>query len=303
MSRHLNRGILVYTFKNLAVSAMVLFIGASAHAGALRCEKLFQRSEAPALVPHADDLLARSSREGRQMSEAEIKRLNDEMYNSLVDYRPPENSSRARSITMQDAQSVLDAIRSNEVTGSYGVYDQPDVSIGYCFGRASFAHLMLLKMGVQKESIFKMWAVGPMKVHGSDTLTWQFHVTPVVFTRDMGWVALDTNERRPQKISHWISKYEAQSTDKKMRFYLSDASKFGVNMDRYTRVQMGLDLARENDWYKGYFQDMLRQLRLKTLSELGVHAIAPEGPRDRDTFVVEKRAVGVVGRIRDFFGF
>lgn len=272
----------------------------AADANPLRCEGLFKRQDRPQVVDHAADLLALADREGRQMSVREVKKSTDEMYNNLVEYRPPENSSRARSITMNEAQMVLDAIRNNEVTGSYGVYDQPDVSIGYCFGRASFAHLLLLKMGVQKESIFKMWAVGPMKVRGSDTLTWQFHVTPVVFTRDMGWVALDTNESRPQKIGHWMNKYEAQSIDKKMRFYLSDASKFGVNMSRYTRLQMGLDVARDNDWYRGYFQDALQQLRTKNLSELGVRAVPPEGNGDRDSFVVEKR--GLMNGIRDFFG-
>lgn len=280
---------------------MIIAMGAAAHASPLRCEGLFQRSERPQIVAHSEDLLALSDREGRSMSINDIKKLNDNMYNSLLDYRPPENSSRARSIKMNEAQMVLDAIRNNEVTGSFGVYDQPDVSIGYCFGRASFAHLLMLKMGIQKESIFKMWAVGPMKVHGSDTLTWGFHVTTVVFTRDMGWVVVDTNERRPQKIGDWMAKYEAQSTDKKMRFYLSDGSKFGVNMSQYTRLQMGLDLERNNDWYKGYFQDMLRQLRLKNLSELNVRSIPPEGPNDRDSFVLPPR--GVMGHIRDFFGF
>lgn len=282
-----------------AVSILVL--SSTAQAGGLRCENLFNRQNPPQVVNHSEDLLALSAREGRSMSEREVKKATDEFYNNLVGYRPPENSSRARSITMNEAQMVLDAIRNNQVTGSYGVYDQPDVSIGYCFGRASFAHLLLLKMGVQKESIFKMWAVGPMKVHGNDTMTWQFHVTPVVFTRDMGWVALDTNERRPQKIGHWMNKYQAQSVDKKMRFYLSDASKFGVNMGRYSRLQMGLDIARENDWYRGYFQDALQQLRAKNLQELGVRAIPPESSGDRDSFVVERR--GGFSGLRDFFGF
>ncbi len=279
---------------------MAITLSAVAHAGALRCENLFDHSAQPIMVNHHEDLLSRSAQEGRQMSVQEINHRNADMYISLMNYRPPKNASHARSITMNEAQMVLDAIRNNEVTGSYGVYDQPDVSIGYCFGRASFAHLLLLKMGVQKESIFKMWAVGPMKVHDNDSLTWQFHVTPVVFTRDMGWVVMDTNERVPQRIGDWIAKYHAQSTDKKMRFYLSDASKFGVNMSKYTRLQMGLDLERNNDWYKGYFQDMLLQLRTKSLSELRVRAIPPEGRYDYDSFLGQKP--GWILRFRRFFG-
>ena len=82
------------------------------------------------MVAHSEDLLALSDREGRSMSINEIKKLNDNMYNSLLDYRPPENSSRARSITMNEAQMVLDAIRTVRVDGK----DSPtiqDASAGH----------------------------------------------------------------------------------------------------------------------------------------------------------------------------
>lgn len=275
----------------------------SSRSHALMCSSLVNEitfAEKP-ITDSQLDLIAEARRQTRNLTPREAKKLNDDFYNKLVDFRPPPSNTRARSITSNIAQSVLNAIIKSPVAGSIGVYDQPDVSIGYCFGRATFAHLLLLKMGVQKESIFKIWAVGPMKAPYQN-IDWQFHVATVVFTRDRGWMVIDANAHVPQTVDHWMMKFTNQSTDKKIRFYLSEAHKFGVDLGRYSRPQMGLTLARENDWYRGYFADMMKELRTSTLEMLGVKRVPPEGPNDRDSFVVQKKT-GIGGVIRDFLGF
>ena len=114
----------------------------------------------------------------------------------------------------------------------------------------------------------------------------------IVFTRDRGWVAIDTGERNPQIIKHWVSKYEAQSLDKKIRFYLTDASKFGVEIGQYSRLHMGLDKSHVDDWYQGYFKDLNKQISTRSLQDFGLARVLPENPSDRDSFVVEERGPG-----------
>ncbi|MGZ3727506.1 MAG: hypothetical protein ACXWQQ_17095, partial [Pseudobdellovibrio sp.] len=196
---------------------------------AQQCAALFGPAQA---LDRSTRLFAYHDQEVQNLSEQEVKGLNDRFLSDLNSFKPPQNLRRAGSITYRLAEKILELMRSNEVISyaSNDRYSRPDVEIGYCFGRATFAHILLLKMGLQKESIFKIWALGPMSAYGID---WGFHVATVVYSRDRGWLAIDTNSSHPQTIEEWTQTYGPQSSDKKLRFYLTDASKFSVDLSKY----------------------------------------------------------------------
>lgn len=144
-------------------------------------------------------------------------------------------------------------------------YDHSEVRLGFCFGRATYVHLKLLGLGLQKESIQKIWAVGVM--HASENgipVTWDFHVATMAYTLEMGWMVVDTYLGTVVKVAEWMNALQKVNPDGALRFYNTDASKFGLSLGAYSRTQMGLDLPREVDWYKGYFQDMMKALKDET---------------------------------------
>lgn len=236
-----------------------------------RCEGLFSHGqlqlERKALAEQ--DLSKVYADETAGKTKEEIAEMNASTIAGIVNETPGRHTStRAISITDADAAKLLKLTLENPVVKPGNEkYDQPDVSIGYCFGRATFVHLMLLKMGLQKNSIRKIWAVGAMKAGG---LTWQFHVATIAYTETQGWVVIDTNHYKPMPVRDWINHYGSQSEDGRVRFYATDASKFAFQIGKYSRVQMGLDLGKDKDWYRHYFKDMMTWLSRNKLSDEGI---------------------------------
>lgn len=181
---------------------------------------------------------------------------------------PDSGSNRKSQISMKTANMLLQQIHSNPVVKPMNAkYDQPGTSIGYCFGRATFVHMMLLKLGVQKKSIQKIFAVGPMKAGG---IMWQFHVATLTFVEGMGWTVIDSNHYQPMPVREWMAHYYKQAEDGKVRFYATDASKFTFELGKYSRVQLGVDMTADRDWYKNYFKDMFTWMKDKQVTEDGV---------------------------------
>ena len=182
-----------------------------------------------------------------------------------------ENHRQKSQISMKTAEMLLQQIRENPVVkpGS-SKYDQPGTSIGYCFGRATFVHMLLLKLGVQKKSIQKIFAVGPMKAGG---ITWQFHVATLTYVENIGWAVIDSNHIHPIPVKEWMEHYYSQALDGKVRFYATDASKFTFELGQYTRTQLGIGMSKERDWYKNYFKDMFDWLKTKRVTEDGVKTV------------------------------
>lgn len=198
---------------------------------------------------------------------AEIADMNSKILESIESENPEaESSRRSVSVTESAAKRLLQLTLQNPiVTPGNAKYDQPNTSIGYCFGRATFIHLMLLKMGVQKDSIRKIWAVGPMK---AGNIMWQFHVATSVFVDGKGWMVIDTNHNSPIPVREWMNNYSQQSSPAGMvRFYATDASKFAFQLGKYSRVQMGTNVTADKDWYRHYFKDMIDWLKQKEVSK------------------------------------
>lgn len=212
--------------------------------------------------------------EMRDKSAEDIMMMNAKTLAAIEAEIPLGSATKKSQISYETAEMLRQQINENPIVRPMNdKYSQPDVSIGYCFGRATFVHLMLLKMGVQKSSIQKIWAVGSMKAGG---ISWQFHVATMAYSAKDGWLVIDSNHSHPMRVADWMKYYYSQSGDGRVRFYATDAQKFTFELGKYSRVQLGLDLARSKDWYKHYFKDMLVWMKDKKVTEYGVTTIKVE---------------------------
>lgn len=199
------------------------------------------------------DLLRLRTQMVRRMSVEQIEAHNASMLASL----PPAvySTNRALSISPYYAARMIETLWSHPIAGfGDAQYQQPHVKIGYCFGRAAYAHIALLKLGLTKRGIKKIWAVGPMNT--GDT-SWAFHVATLAIT-DSGWMTIDNFPGRAMTAQQWMEHMKKISTDGKLMFFITDPQKFSVSLHTYDRVQLGLDLDRQTDWYKHYFKDLMK---------------------------------------------
>ena len=231
----------------------------------------------------------------------DVAEMNKQMLESIEGEIPQrETSTREVSISEVAASKLLRLVLENPVVNpASSKYDQPNVSIGYCFGRATFVHLMLLKMGVQKNSIRKIWAVGPMKAGG---IMWQFHVATAAYTEGKGWLIIDSNHSAPMPIRDWMAHYGKQSAPEGMvRFYASDASKFAFELGKYSRVQLGINMSADKDWYRNYFKDMMAWLKDREVSEDAMVTIKPNAQKNKSNMIFSNMWTSVVEFVQQTF--
>lgn len=163
----------------------------------------------------------------------------------------PSSKDLLNGISFEQAQKIINRTNTNKVTGQNYKYD-PKGEIGFCFGRALYAHLELLRHGVAKDSIKKVFIVGPMRAGGID---WQFHVATLVKANDKsGWYAVDTFIGRPVLLEDWFANFQKFSTDGKLRMYVTKANKIGPNAWEYNIKPGGLFDGFYNDYFKDMFQ-------------------------------------------------
>jgi hypothetical protein len=231
----------------------------------------------PARTEYPDDLLADRDREVQNLSPLQISFLNQREIDLLDQSLPLSPVADIQFPTFAQAKKVLESLQRHPSVNlqAQKLYRREDREIGYCFGRATYFHLVLLKMGVPKQAIKKVWLVGPLRADNNKDLIWSFHVATAVFTNDFGWVTLDTSEYKPQPVRHWLTTWGDRSLDKKPRLYVTDASKLNVQLGKYSRTQMGLDMSKDEDWFQGYFTDMLSGLKDLSLQDLDLEKLNP----------------------------
>ena len=286
----------------LAISGFYL----GAQAQALSCQSLFTvvpvrikavSKDIPDFIKNLpEDLSLHQRNETRNLTPSEVRKLNQKTLKDLENYFPKQTSDRAASASLGEIQNLLKYVEDHPVVSPRNKmrYQKEDVDIGYCFGRATFLHLALLKMGLQKNSILKIWAMGPHKNPISE-VNWGFHVATVAFVKGHGWMSIDTNTFKVQPVAHWIMANQEHSTDGKMRFYVSTPERFGTNVPQYSRLQLGLDVPREKDWYQHYFVDLLNSIRGRSLEDLGLQPI-----RKTEHIAPAPQKPGIWGSFKDF---
>ncbi len=195
----------------------------------------------------------------KQLNERDLKAMNE-----LAKLPIDNPNNRLTGINGRQVQSLIDDLNFHPVVGymSHHKYD-PSGGIGFCFGRALYIHLLLLHLGVDNDAIKKIWAVGPMD---GGSITWGFHVATFVKASEEdaeGWWVVDNFTGRTMSLSQWIAHMYATSIDGNLRFYFSDAQKFGVSMGKYDPFQLGVYLPEERDVYRNYFRDIMDFFKTK----------------------------------------
>lgn len=240
---------------------LLLFLASSQVWAQSQCQNLFADHQLlldrKKLVEQ--DLIELHAAETAGKTSAEIADMNLQTIASLQREIPfRSTSTRAVEISEKAAKRLINLTYENPVVGPGSKKYDPSGRIGFCFGRATFIHLMLLKMGLQKNSIRKIWAIGRMNTGQNN---WRYHVATMAYTKTKGWVVLDTNQGVPVSPKEWMATYSKMSTDGKLRFYTSDASKYAFIMGKYTRTIL------EDGYYNGYFKDMMTWVRERKISE------------------------------------
>lgn len=167
-----------------------------------------------------------------------------------------EHASSKDAISLEQANNLLKTISPHPIVGNaaYDSYNRSPTEIGYCFGRATYVHIALLRMGVKKDAIKKIWTVGAT---GGAT-NWIYHVATAVRTTDGNWTVIDNFVGRLLTAQEWASQMRTLTIDGKKATFISDAKKFGPKTGAYSRLQLGLDLSRDKDFYKHYFADLFK---------------------------------------------
>ena len=190
----------------------------------------------------------------------EIMELNKKTIQEINTYRFETSPKRAQTISRKQAQEILDLTDNHEVVGPTNTYKyDPTGDMGFCFGRALFGHLELLRRGVQKQAIKKAFVVGPMYSGG---IFWRFHVTTIVQGENGEWLAIDPYVGRIVTVEEWFDYLSTKSRDGKLRYYLSDANKVGPASWEYNIKPGGLF----DPVYRGYFKDMFEYFRKTPVS-------------------------------------
>lgn len=196
--------------------------------------------------------------------------LNKKIFDSLENYRPEENPYRSPGIDYEQGQKIMKALLQEDFYKNAQTQYDVERNLGLCFGRAIYLHLMLLKYGVNKDSIKKIFVIGPMD-SGSGAIVWQFHVATIVKdSQSNKWWALDTNFDKPILVEDWMYQMKRKSLDKtfrlfreplvdktkSLRFYVTDAQKIGPSGWEYNIKPGGLF----DSFYNNYFKDMFKSL-------------------------------------------
>lgn len=222
------------------------------------------------------NLLTHHAQEVANMTPEEVLEANRRDLESFLAHNSPPKPTRAHVVPIEMLQPLIQSLNLNPVIKNDYKYQRPGVKIGYCFGRATIAHLTLSLMGVDKNRIRKIWAVGQMG-------TWQFHVATIVPFSDGNWYAIDNIFPEGKEVRSWAHHWEAESTRKNLRIYITEAEKFGSttaiydgrSMGSYDSIQLGLKMNRQDDWYLGFFQDAMEWSRTADLSTVGLKRLVP----------------------------
>jgi len=196
-----------------------------------------------------------------------FEQLKKELLEGLKKQSPQASSTKAAGVSYDQARLILSKLLQERIYYDYRSYD-PQGNIGFCFGRAMYLHLQLLRHGVAKDSIKKIFAIGPMR---TGEINWQFHVATMVKDKNSNdWWVLDSNLPRPLSIEKWIEYYQKfridqtsmffgffKKTDneKSIRFYVTEASKFGSSAWQYSPQSLN------DPFYNNFFKDMLRDFK------------------------------------------
>jgi hypothetical protein len=204
------------------------------------------------------------------LSAKTIQARNEELVKALgAVTAEKEPGTRNPTLTMAQAEELYDWLDNHEVAAQTMLWKyDPKKNIGFCFGRAFTIHMELLapKVKLQRSSVQKIWAVGPM--HGG----WGHHVATMGKADTGGFIVIDPVMGRPVTPQEWIarmqSQFEMSPSVNPVMFFVTKPERFGpASSAKYSQLDLfGPGRDRLKDIYHGYFMDVL-DVRRKTFDE------------------------------------
>jgi hypothetical protein len=176
-----------------------------------------------------------------------------------------KNSKRSTGVTAAQADQILKKIENNKVTSFCALkkYD-PKSETGFCFGRALAVHIEALKLGVQKDQIKKIWALGSLE--NNTQVPWGYHVATVVRAKDGSWYALDPYLGKVVTAEEWAKEMAKIDNSGYMRLYVTEPNRFSPKAgSKYSPVELELkpsgNTNAETEEWNGYFMDLMKSLK------------------------------------------
>lgn len=175
----------------------------------------------------------------------------------LAPFKVKPIKGKSQVVTILDANKIYKAMEDSNVNKNHNCYDTKG-TIGFCFGRATIAHMEAIAREVHPDNVKKIWIAGDMGV-------WGHHVATMLYT-EKGWMVLDTNLGRIVSSDEWIKSYMGyKKGDKDIMVFATQAGRFGPYDNRpYNAVDLfntqSEDFDKAKDYFKGYFHDYFESL-------------------------------------------
>lgn len=208
----------------------------------------------------------------RRLSDAEIKENNKHiktLFSKPLSFAEEKGTGKIEKLNDEQVKVIYDAMANSNVNKNHYCYDTKG-TIGFCFGRATIAHMEAIARHVHPDSVRKIWIAGDMGV-------WGHHVATMVYT-DKGWMVLDTNIGTAVTTEAWIARYMPmkKAGTNEIMVFTTQAGRFGpYDTQSYNAVNLfnthTEDFDKARDFYRGYFHDYFDDLD---------KAIRPKFPED-----------------------
>jgi hypothetical protein len=177
----------------------------------------------------------------------------------------PADTDKTSYLLPEEVALILKETNNSKVHKNHYCYD-PQNKVGFCFGRATIAHMEALVRGMDPNSIKKIWIAGDMK-------EWGHHVATLIKIEN-SWMVVDTNLNKVVSVEEWIKFYKPMKAPKAkdIMVFITRADRFGpYDSSSYSGVNLFNsttdDFKKDADFYRGYFHDYFEDLDKKTTIE------------------------------------
>jgi len=255
----------------------------TAYADEVSCPSIFDDWYPRSMSSLVDaDLLQLQVTETFGRTRDEIARMNEITLDTFYQIAPNNTANgRIKRLPRVVMQKMIKSIARHPVVSDAAVnrkYENQKDKISYCFGRAMYHHLTLLAMGVDKSSIAKVWAVGPMD---DEAGSWQFHVATIVRGWNNRWYVIDHMlYSYPIELRKWSHDVTSFDQGGRVRIYITEPEKWSaanayVGYGHYNPVDLGFGMTRQTDFFTGFFTDLMQWFRESDLESVGLRRLIP----------------------------
>lgn len=155
-------------------------------------------------------------------------------------------------LTPEQASGLRNFLIQHPIAGDAGIkkYSGSNGTLGFCYGRATLAHVELLRRGVEAKNIRKLFILGEMRYQNQ---IWELHVATLAPKAGGGWWVMDGLFDQQYELKDWYQKILSIAVNEQkpiVRIYSSDPIKFLPISGAYSEK----DMYRPE--YNGFFQDL-----------------------------------------------